>query len=161
MEPEDRMTGTGTEAAESELERKLELLLDEMVASSPALPRDFAVGASARRPFASWEVRHASAWKVPALAGAGLLSASAAVFVAPLGQLAPATALAVWGNLVTAALSSSASAAFSAAPALAVAGEALRGSVTPALGLLVLGTGAIFGAATFASLRRRTARAPR
>lgn len=161
MESEDRMTEIGAAAAERELERKLELLLDEMVVVSPAPPPDFAARAAARRPFASWEVRHPSAWKVPALAGAGLLSASAAVFVAPVGQLAPATALSVWGHLVTAALSSSASAAFSAAPALAAAGEALRGSVTSALGLLVLGSGAIFGAATFVSLRRRTARAPR
>jgi len=160
MESEEHMIETGAAAAEIELERKLELLLDEMVASSPAAPPDFAARAATRRPFAAWEVRLASAWKVPALAGAGLLSASAAVFVAPLGQLAPQAALTVWGNLVTAALSSSASAAFSAAPALAAAGEVLRGSVTPALGLLVLGSGAIFGAATFASLRRRTARAP-
>lgn len=155
------MIETGTAAAEKELERKLELLLDEMVATSPALPPDFALRTAEARPFAAWEVRHSSAWKVPALAGAGLLSASAAVFVAPAGQLAPATALAVWGHLITAALSSSASAVFSAAPALAAASEALRGSVTPALGLLVLGSGVIFGAATFASLRRRTARAPR
>ena len=161
MEPEDRMTETGGTAVESELDRKIELLLDEMVTSSPALPHDFAARVAARRPFASWEVRHPSAWKVPAFAGAGLLLASAAVFVAPVGQLAPSTALAVWGHLVTAALSSSASAAISAAPALMAAGEALRGSATPALGLLVLGSGALFGAATFASLRRRTTRAPR
>ncbi len=161
MESEDRMTETGGTAAEMELERKLELLLDEMVAFSPTLPSDFAERAAARRPFAAWEVRHSSTWKVPALAGAGLLSASAAVFVAPVGQLAPATAFTVWGHLVTAALSSSVSAAFSAAPALVAAGEALRGSATPALGLVVLGSGAIFGAATFAMLRRRTARAPR
>ncbi|MFI5181629.1 MAG: hypothetical protein ACHQPI_09580 [Thermoanaerobaculia bacterium] len=132
-----------------------------MVTFSPPPPPDFAERAVARRPFAPWEVRHASPWKVPALAGAGLLFSSAAIFVAPLAQLAPATALAVWGHLVTAALSSSVSAAFSAAPALAAAGDALRASVTPALGLVVLGSGALFGAATFASLRRRTARAQR
>ena len=131
-----------------------------MVASSPAPSGDFAERAAARRPFASWEVRQAAPWKVPALAGAGLLVSSAAIFVAPLGQLAPVTALAVWGDLVTAALSSPASAAFSAAPALAAASDALRGSVTPLMGLVVLGSGALFGAATFASLRRRTARAP-
>ncbi len=161
MKPEDPWIGTGETAADIEAERKLELLLDEMVASSPVLPPDFAARAAARRPFASWEVRHLPVWKVPAFAGAGLLLASAAVFVAPVGQLAPATALTLWGHLLTAALSSSASAAFSAAPAVVAAGEAIRGSVTPALGLVVLGSGAMFGAATFASLRRRTARAPR
>ena len=160
MKPEEAWTGTGETAAEIEAERKLELLLDEMVATSPALPLDFAALAAAKRPFAAWEVTHLSVWKVPALAGAGLLFASAAVFVAPVGQLAPGTALTLWGHLVTAALSSSASAAFSAAPAVVAAGEALRGSVTPALGLVVLGSGAMFGAATFASLRRRTVRAP-
>lgn len=161
MEPEDRMTETGATAVESELDRKIELLLDEMVTASPALPSDFAARVAERRPFASWEVRHRSAWKIPALAVAGLFLASAAVFVAPIGQIPPSTALAVWGHLVTAALSSPASAAFSAAPALVAAGEALRESVTPAFGLVVLGSGAMFGAATFASLRRRTARAPR
>ena len=160
MEPEDRSTEASLTAAERELEKRLELLLDEMVASSPALPLDFAKLAAAGRPFAPWEVRHASPWKVPAFAAAGLLLSSAAVFVAPLGQLAPATALTVWGHLVTAALSSSAAAAFSAAPVLAAASEALRGSLTPAPGLILLGSGALFGAATFASLRRRTARAP-
>lgn len=161
MKSEDRATGANPTAAERDSEKRLELLLDEMVASSPALPPDFAARAAARRPFAPWEVRRASPWKFPVLAGVGLLVSSAAVFVAPLGQLAPATALSVWGHLVTVTVSSSASAAFSAAPALAAAGDALRGSVTPALGLLVLGSGALFGAATFASLRRRTARAPR
>ncbi len=148
-------------AEERELERRLELLLDEMVASSPALPPDFAARAAARRPFAPWEVRHFSPWKAPALACAGLLVSSAAIFAAPLSHLDPATAITVWGQLVTAALSAPVSVAFSAAPALTAASEALRGSVTPGLGFLVLGSGAVFGAATFASLRRRTARAPR
>ncbi len=161
MEPHDRTPDAPPTAAERELERKLELLLDEMVASSPALPPDFTFRAAARRPFAPWEVRLVAPWKVPAFAGAGLLLASAAVFVAPLGALAPSTALAVWEHLLAAAFASPASAAFSAAPALAAASEALRGSVTPMLGLVVLASGALFGAATFASLRRRTARAPR
>ena len=132
-----------------------------MVAISPVLPPDFAGRTAALRPFAPWEVRNASSWRAPALAGVGLLAASAAVFVAPLARLAPPTALAVWGNLVASALASPVSAAVSAAPVLAEAGEALRASATPLSGLVLLGAGAIFGAATLGSLRRRPSRASR
>jgi hypothetical protein len=161
MTPEDPMREAQAPGADPELERRLELLLDEMVASSPELPPDFAERTMSLRPSAPWEVRHASFWRIPALAGAGLLAASATVFVAPLGNFAPATALVVWGNLITSALASPLSVLFAAGPALAEAGAALQGSVTPAAGLFLLGSGALFGAATLASLRWRTSRAPR
>ena len=148
-------------AAELERDRKLEVLLDEMVTYSPLPPPDFAARVVSARPFAPWEVRRASAWKAPLLATSGLLAASLAVFLAPLGELAPGTSLAVWGQLLAAALSSPVSVALEAAPALAVVADSLRASVTPGAGLAILGAGAAFGAATIAALSRRTVRTSR
>jgi len=161
MEPLNHATGSPESAADLDRDRKLEVLLDEMVASSPAPPREFAAQVAAARPFAPWEVRRASAWRIPLLATSGLLAASLAVFLAPLGGLAPGTALAVWGQLFAAALSSPVSAALEVAPALAVAADSLRAAVTPGAGIAILGAGAAFGAATIAALRRQTVRVPR
>ncbi|HQR68846.1 MAG TPA: hypothetical protein PLB02_15770, partial [Thermoanaerobaculia bacterium] len=86
MEPENPAMEGPAGAADLSRDRKLEVLLDEMVAFSPGLPPDFAARVAAARPFAPWEVRRASAWKVPLLAASGLLAASLAVFLAPLGQ---------------------------------------------------------------------------
>jgi len=161
MEPLNHATGSPESAADLDRDRKLEVLLDEMVASSPAPPREFAAQVAAARPFAPWEVRRASAWRIPLLATSGLLAASLAVFLAPLGGLAPGTALAVWGQLFAAALSSPVSAALEVAPALAVAADSLRAAVTPGAGIAILGAGAAFGAATIVALRRQTVRVPR
>jgi hypothetical protein len=90
----------------------------------------------------------------------GLLSVSLAVFLAPLGQLTPGTAIEVWGKLVAAALSAPASAVLSAGPVLAAAAESLRSAVSPGAALAVLATGAAFGAATVAVLRRRPVPVP-
>jgi len=137
------------------------VLLDEMVASSPTLSQSFAARVFSARPFAPWEVRRLSAWKAPAFVAGGLLSASLAVFLAPLGLLAPGTVIEVWGQLFAAALTAPALAALSAGPALAAAVESLRSSVSPGAALAVLATGAAFGAATVAVLRRRPVRVPR
>jgi hypothetical protein len=161
MEPANPAMDTPPSAAALAYDRKLEVLLDDMVASSPDLPPTFAARVVAARPFAPWEVRRASAWRVPFFAAGGLFAASVAVFLAPLGQLAPGTAIEVWGQLVVATLSSPVAAAISAGPALAAAVESLRGVVAPGVALAVLGTGLAFGAATAAALRRRTARVPR
>lgn len=161
LEPQDPEIEGPIGAADRERDRKLEVLLDEMVATSPVLPPDFASRVARSRPFAPWEVRSPSAWKAPLVATSGLFAASLAVFFAPLGQLSPGTALSVWGQLVAAALSSPVSTALGAAPALAAAADSLRASVTPGTGVVVLGIGAAFGAATIAALRRRTVRVPR
>jgi len=161
IEPRSPSNESPVGAADLERDRKLEVLLDEMVASSPVLSADFAARVARTRPFAPWEVRRPSAWRAPLLATSGLFAASLAVFFAPLGQLSPGTALSVWGQLVAAALSSPVSTALGAAPALAVAADSLRSSLIPGTGFAILGVGAAFGAATIAALRRRTVRVPR
>jgi len=161
MESPDPETMRLVSAADFERDRKLEVLLDEMVAISPLLPPDFAARVVSARPFAPWEVRRAWAWKAPLLAISGLLAASLAVFLAPLGQLAPGTSLAVWGELLAAALASPVSAVLEVAPALLAAADSLRAAVTPGAGLALLGVGTAFGAATIGLLRRRTVRATR
>ncbi len=160
MEPTDNASETPQSAADVEKDRRLEVLLDEMVASSPALPLGFTRRVTAARSFAPWEVRRPAAWKIPALAAGGLLAASLAVFLAPLATLAPGTAVEVWGQVVLAALSSPVSAALSARTALVAAAEVLRGAVVPAVAFAVLGAGLAFGAATAAALRL-PARRPR
>jgi hypothetical protein len=142
-------------------DRKLEILLDELVRSSPSLPTGFASRVASARPFAPWEVRRASSWKAPSAALAGLFVSSAGVFLAPLGDLGPATALAVWGNVVTAAFAHPVGAILSAGPALASAVEAIRQAVSP-LSAPALGGGAAAVSVLIAGvLRRRPARTAR
>jgi hypothetical protein len=148
-------------AADLDLDRRLESLLDEIVASSPALPAGFAAEVSRARPFAPWEVRRPAAWRAPLLAAAGLLVASLAVFLAPLGQLSSETAVRLWGHLLVTALSSPAPAILAGGPALASAADALRSAVSPAAALALSGAGAAVGAAAVATLRRRLLRARR
>jgi hypothetical protein len=148
-------------AADLDRDRKLELLLDELVASSPALSRDFAAQVARARPFASWEVRSGQAWKTPFLAAGGLLAASLAVFLAPLGQLSFGTSVTLWGQVLLASLSSPLSAILSAGPALAAAADALRSTISPGAAIGVLGAGAAFGLGTVAALRRSAVRVGR
>jgi len=104
-------------------DEELEVLLDEMVrtASPPALGDGFTRRIVAARPFAPWEVRRASAWRIPAAAAGGLLAASLAIFLTPLWHLGPGTALAVWGRVLFATFSGALSTALTAAPLLAEA----------------------------------------
>jgi hypothetical protein len=147
--------------AELSRDRKLEVLLDEMVSSSPSLPAGFASRVASARPFAPWEVRRASSWKAPAAVLAGLFLSSVGLFLAPLGNLGPATALAVWGNVVTAAFAQPAGAILTAGPALASAVEAIRHAVSPAVALAFGGGAAAAALLTAVVLRRRPARAAR
>lgn len=139
---------------------RLEVVLDEMVKSSPALDDSFTRRIVEARPFAPWEVRRASAWKVPAAAGSGLLAASLAIFLAPLWHLGPGTALGVWGRVLAATFSGTISAALSSAPAVAEAlsrvfvDSAVRNGVVIAL----LFFGVSFGLLAFFSRRRTQAR---
>ena len=153
--------GDQPEARDLALDRRLELFLDEIVASSPSLPVDFTARVVKARPFAPWEVRLAGSWRVPAAIAAALLVSSAGVFLAPLGDLGPATALAVWGNVVTAAVARPVAAVFSAAPVLVSAVEAIRQALSPVGGLAFGGAAAALAGVTAALLRRRPARAPR
>ncbi len=129
---------------EIERDRRVELLLDECVATSPAPGHELTAAILAARPFAPWEVRRARSWRVPALAASGLLAASLAVFLAPLWSLGPVAAMDLWVRVIAASTSGAAAAAFAAAPALAeAAGRALAGTdgLKPALGGLLLRSG--------------------
>jgi hypothetical protein len=143
---------------ERERDRRLELLLDECVASSPAPGPELTAAILAARPFAPWEVRKARAWRVPALAASGLLAASLAVFLAPLWSLGPVAAMDLWVRVIAASASGALGAALAAAPALADAtGRALAGAdgLKPALGGLLLLSGG-----SLALLARRLAKRP-
>src|SRR5471032_1740838 len=112
---------------ELELDRRLELILDECVAASPAArwESDLTARVMAARPFAPWEVRRAGAWRAPALAAAGLLVASVAVFLAPLWSLGPGTALEMWARVMAAGTAGGLPALLASVPALANALAAL------------------------------------
>lgn len=143
---------------ERERDRRLELLLDECVASSPAPAPELTAAILAARPFAPWEVRKARAWRVPALAASGLLAASVAVFLAPLWSLGPVAAMDLWVRVIAASASGALGAALAAAPALADAtGRALAGAdgLKPALGGLLLLSGG-----SLALIARRLAKRP-
>ena len=163
MTGNDDHPGFGSHSAAPILtqDRRLELFLDEMVASSPSLPHDFTARVMTARPFAPWEVRQVGCWKAPAAIAAALFVSSAGVFLAPLGDLGPASALAVWGHVVAAAVARPVAAAFSAAPVLASAVEAIRQALSPVGGLAFGGAAAALAGVTAALLRRRPARAPR
>ncbi|MEO8053722.1 MAG: hypothetical protein ABI768_01115 [Acidobacteriota bacterium] len=143
---------------EMERDRRLELLLDECVASSQAPGPELTAAILAARPFAPWEVRKARAWRVPALAASGLLAASLAVFLAPLWSLGPLAAMDLWVRVIAASASGALGAALAAAPALADAtGRALAGAdgLEPALGGLLLVSGG-----SLALIARRLAKRP-
>lgn len=143
---------------ERERDRRLELLLDECVASSPAPGPELTAAILAARPFAPWEVRKARAWRVPALAASGLLAASLAVFLAPLWSLGPVAAMDLWVRVIAASASGALGAALAAAPVLADAtGRALAGAegLKPALGGLLLLSGG-----SLALIARRLAKRP-
>ena len=145
-------------AEETERDRRLELLLDECVASCPAPGPELTAAILAARPFAPWEVRKARAWRVPAFAASGLLAASLAVFLAPLWSLGPVAAMDLWVRVIAASASGALGAALAAAPALAEAtGRALAGSegLRPALGGLLLASGG-----SLALIARRLAKRP-
>jgi hypothetical protein len=145
---------------------RLEVILDEMVKSSPALDDSFTRRIVEARPFAPWEVRSAPAWKLPAAAGSGLLAASLAVFLAPLWHLGPGTAFGVWGRVLAATFSGTISAALSSAPAVAANLARVFGQSpdvrNAALAGLALAGGSL-GTLALVSRRRRsvTARAER
>lgn len=99
--PPDPAPGKG----DLERDRKLEVLLDEMVAvPAEELPADFSARVVASRPFAPWEVARVPYWKVPAGVGLGLLAGSLGLGLTPLWSLGPATAVIVWSELLAVAL---------------------------------------------------------
>ncbi len=151
--------GPGTLSPEEiERDHRLELLLDECVASCPAPGPDLTAAILAARPFAPWEVRKARAWRVPAAVAGGLLAASVAVFLAPLWSVGPTAAMDLWVRVIVASTSGAVGATLAAAPALAdAAGRALSGlsGLRPVLGGLLLLSGG-----SLALIARRLARRP-
>lgn len=145
---------------ELELDRRMELILDECVMASPAAPFEAELTARvmAARPFAAWEVRRARAWRIPAFGAAALLAASLAIFLAPLWSLGPGTALETWARVMSAGTAGTLPALLAAVPALASALAAALASspgTRPALGGALLVSGG-----TLALLARRLARRP-
>jgi len=139
-----------------ELDRRIEALLDELVATAPAteLPVDFTARVLGSRPFAPWEVRQARVWRLPAAVGLGLVGASAGVFAAPLWRLGPGTALELWAKLAAAALASPLQAALTAGPLLAEAAGTVSGQLAgPGPALLGAGAALAAGALALGTLR--------
>ncbi len=140
-------------------DEKLEVILDEMVKLCPVLDDSFTLRVVHARPFAPWEVRRASAWKVPAAAGGGLLAASLAIFLAPLWHLGPGTALGVWGRVLAATFSGTISAVLSAAPSAMEALARVFGQSPDVRNAALAGlalAGASLGALALVSRRRRS-----
>ncbi|HEX7529355.1 MAG TPA: hypothetical protein VF425_09610 [Thermoanaerobaculia bacterium] len=144
---------------ELELDLRLELILDECVAESkmPPWESELTARVMAARPFAPWEVRRARAWRVPALAAAGLLAASLAVFLAPLWSLGPQAALEMWARVMAAGTAGGLPALLAAGPALADALAALARApgTRPTLAGALFASGGIV-----AFLARRLSRRP-
>ena len=145
---------------ELERDRRMETILDEcvMAAPAPAWEADLAARVMAARPFAPWEVRQARAWRVPALAAGGLLTASLAVFLAPLWSLGPQTALEMWARVMAAGTTAGLPALLAAIPTLADAlGAVLAG--TPGTRTALAG-GFLASGAMLATLSRRLSLRP-
>ena len=114
-------------------DRKLEVLLDEMVAVpvGEELPADFASRIVERRPWAPWEVSRPSGWKVPAAIGLGLLGGSLGLALTPLWSLGPGTAVTVWAELLAVAFGRPVATLATALPLLAEgAGRAAEAAST-------------------------------
>lgn len=102
-------------------DRKLEVLLDEMVAApgGDELPADFARRIVERRPWAPWEVSRPSSWRIPAAVGLGLLGGSFGLALTPLWSLGPGTAVTVWTELLAVAFGRPVATLASALPLMA------------------------------------------
>lgn len=102
-------------------DRKLEVLLDELVAIpvGDELPADFSARVAERRPWAPWEVSRPSGWRVPVAVGLGLLGGSFGLALTPLWSLGPGTAFTVWTELLAVAFGRPAATLVSAFPLMA------------------------------------------
>jgi hypothetical protein len=160
-------TEPGPAPGDLERDRKLEVLLDELVAvpGGDELPSDFASRVLERRPFAPWEVSRAGHWKVPLAVGVGLLGGSLGLALTPLWSLGPATAVTVWAELLAVAFGRPVATFVSALPLLAegtgrAAREVPAGTVV-LLGTLAGAVAATLGVALGRLRRPAAASAPR
>lgn len=156
-------TPTDSAPREGDLDRdrKLEVLLDEMVATSGyELPADFSARVVAARPFAPWEVARSPYWRLPAGIGLGLLAGSLGLGLTPLWSLGPATAVTVWSELLAVALGRPLASLVTALPLLADgAGRAAR-EVSPGT-VALLGVTAGVAAASLGAVLVRLRRPAR
>ena len=154
-------TDAVTPAGDLERDRRLEVLLDELVAAprGEELPADFASRVVAARPFAPWEVSRASHWKVPAGIGLGLLAGSLGLALTPLWSLGPSTALTVWTELLAVALGRPVATLVAAFPLLSEGAGRAASAVSPAAVALV-GASAAGAAATLGLALGRLRRNP-
>ncbi len=149
-----------------ECDRKLEVLLDELVTipHGEELPADFAARVLESRPFAPWEVSRTSYWKLPAGIGLGLLAGSLGLALTPLWSLGPGTALTVWAELVAVAFGRPAATLVTALPLLAEgtgrAAQAVSPGVLALLGTVAGVTAASLGAALLRFRRPASSVAP-
>ena len=116
-----------------ERDRKLEVLLDELVAAPDGeeLPADFANRIVEHRPWAPWEVSRPSSWRVPAAVGLGLLGGSLGLALTPLWGLGPGTAVTVWVELLAVAFGRPVATLFSALPLMAEGAGRAAQAVSP------------------------------
>ena len=142
--------------AELELDRRMEVFLDEMVSSSvrDELPADFAARVVAARPFAPWEVARASFWRLPVAVGLGLLAGSLGLALTPLWSLGPATAVTVWAELLGVAFGSPVATLIAALPLLAEGTERAAGAVPPGAVALLGGAAALVAGSLLGALAR-------
>ena len=140
----------------SDSDRRLETILDESLTSFDPLsnlPSDFTDRVVASRPFAPWEVRRASFWKVPALVAAFFVALSLALFVTPLLRLGTMTALTVWFRVLVASIGKPVMAILLGAPLLAEACAKLAAGST-FLSIAFLAGGAIVSVGVLLLARR-------
>jgi hypothetical protein len=150
------LTDAPPNPVDAERDRKLEVLLDELVTvpSGDELPPDFANRVLARRPYAPWEVSRAAYWRVPAGVGLGLLGGSLALALTPLWSLGPATAFTVWTELVAVAFGRPAATLVTAFPLLADGTGRAAQAVSPGGTLLVGSLAGVVGVSLGLALGR-------
>ena len=146
-------TDSAPAPGELERDRKLEVLLDELVTipCGDELPADFATRVLDRRPFAPWEVSRAAYWRAPAGIGLGLLAGSFGLALTPLWSLGPGTAFTVWVELLAVAFGRPVATVVTALPLLAEGAGRAAQVVSPGtvvlLGALALTTATALGVA--------------
>ena len=134
-------------------DRRFEVILDELVLGDrgPLLAPDFTSRVLASRPFAPWEVRRRSAWRVPVATGGALLAGSLGLTLTPLLTLGPETAATVWSELLALAVARPVGTLAAAGPVLAKVAGVVSASVTPGA-LLVLGVSVVILGVALAAL---------
>ena len=150
------ITDAAPNPGEVERDHRLEVLLDEMVATPDGdeLPADFAERVLTRRPFAPWEVTRPSHWRVPFGVGAGLLAGSLGLALTPLWSLGPGTAVTVWAELLAVAFGRPVATLVAALPLLAEGTGRAASAVSPGVVLALGGAAALAVVSLGATLAR-------